>query len=125
MIIDSSGLVTIILREAGHEIVRQKLLSAPVVRISAGTLIEVRMIAAGRGFEPDLLRLLSTINIQVIPVDQHHVDLAIEGFRNFGRGRHRESLNFGDLFAYALARQHNEPLLFVGEDFSKTDVQVA
>ena len=57
-----------------------------------------------------------------MPVDREQALLAREAFRRFGKGRHKAGLNFGDCFAYALAKQKNEPLLYKGNDFSQTDI---
>jgi len=57
-----------------------------------------------------------------VPVAARQAEIALEGFRRFGKGRHRAGLNFGDLFAYALARALDEPLLYQGADFAHTDV---
>jgi len=73
----------------------------------------------------ELDELLATLGAEVVPVDAVQVELASEGFRRFGKGRHPAGLNFGDLFAYALARAFDEALLFKGDDFSKTDLRPA
>ncbi len=67
--------------------------------------------------------ILEVLGIDVVPVDARQVDLAFDGFRRFGKGRHPAGLNFGDLFAYALARALDAPLLFKGDDFGRTDVK--
>ena len=81
----------------------ERLLAAADVGISAGTLIETRIVA----------------------VDARQGELAFEGFHRFGRGRHCAGLDFGDLFAYALARALDEPLLVKGAGFVQTDVKAA
>ncbi len=66
--------------------------------------------------------LIDKLGIEVVPVDREQALLAREAFRRFGKGRHKAGLNFGDCFAYALAKQTNEPLLYKGNDFSQTDI---
>ena len=66
--------------------------------------------------------LIDKLGIEVVTVDREQALLAREAFRRFGKGRHKAGLNFGDCFAYALAKQTNEPLLYKGNDFSQTDI---
>jgi ribonuclease VapC len=122
MIVDTSALVAIMRREAGADRMLDRLLAATGIRISAGTLIETRIVAEREGGAKVLTQLLDELGAEIVPVDAKQADLAFEGFRRFGKGRHPAGLNFGDLFAYALARSVGEPLLFKGADFGKTDV---
>lgn len=73
----------------------------------------------------DLHLLLQAAEVEVVPVSRDQIDVAMEGFRRFGKGRHPAGLNYGDLFAYGLASLRAEALLFVGDDFAKTDVTPA
>ena len=66
--------------------------------------------------------LIHKAEIVVLPADEAQVSEARRAFRRFGKGRHAAALNYGDLFAYALARTSGEPLLFKGDDFAKTDI---
>ena len=68
---------------------------------------------------------LAKFAIEIIPVSARQASLARKAFQRFGRGRHPARLNFGDCFAYALAKDHSAPLLFKGKDFSQTDIAVA
>ena len=93
--------------------------------LSAATLLEVALVIEARkgslgGRDLDLL--ISKAKIEVVPVDEHQVGEARRAWRRFGRGRHAAALNYGDLFSYALSRTTGEPLLFKGEDFTRTDV---
>jgi ribonuclease VapC len=85
-------------------------------------VIEGRKRDAGRA---DLDLFLSEAEVEIVPVTLEQVELACEAFRRYGRGRHPAGLNFGDVFAYALAKVTGEPLLFKGEDFAKTDIASA
>ena len=125
MIVDTSALVAVLRREEGADRLAEQLLNREDVRISAGTLIEARIVAERDGGAAELDELLEAIGVEVVPVDVRQAEIAFEGFRRFGKGRHRAGLNFGDLFAYALARALDEPLLYQGADFVHTDVASA
>jgi len=94
--------------------------------ISAATVVEASLVLLGRygeAGEPLLDRLLRGIGAEVVPVGDEQVTLARDAALRFGRGRHPAALNFGDCFSYALAVARGEPLLFVGDDFARTDVE--
>jgi ribonuclease VapC len=76
----------------------------------------------GEAADPMVDRFLRGLDAEVVPVDDDQVAIARDAAIRFGRGRHAASLNFGDCFSYALAISRGEPLLFVGEDLSRTDV---
>lgn len=126
MIIDTSALVAVLSGEPdGAELVR-KLAESRIPKISAGTLLEACIVVDRLG-DPVLGRrlddLLQAIDVVVEPVTADQVRVARSAYRDFGRGSgHPAKLNFGDCFGYALARTSGEPLLFVGEDFSHTDL---
>ncbi|MGI9451559.1 MAG: type II toxin-antitoxin system VapC family toxin, partial [Geminicoccaceae bacterium] len=90
--------------------------------LEAGMIAEVRKGEAG-ALELDNFILRG--QIQTVPFDAEQADIARLAFRRFGKGRHPAGLNFGDCAAYALACSRGEPLLFKGEDFSKTDIAQA
>lgn len=127
--VDTSVLVAVLLGEDDAEELGQFLaVTAPM--ISAGSLIElVRVVTLRRGeaMRAELRALLERLETGTMPVDAGQVDFAAEGHARFGNGRGSlpAVLNFGDLFAYALARQLDVPLLFNGNDFSQTDVTPA
>ena len=129
LVADSSALLAILLGEperAGFE----ELLLAHEVKISAGTLIEtLRVVQLGLGPEglAGVDELLATTGAEIVPVDAEQVAMARDGMLRFGKGRGEEPavLNFGDLFAYALARRLGLPLLYKGNDFARTDVEPA
>jgi len=79
----------------------------------------------GERGERELDLLVGRLRVEIVPVTLAQAELARSAFRRFGKGRHPAGLNFGDCFSYALARALGQPLLFVGKDFSQTDVQVA
>lgn len=94
--------------------------------ISAGTMIEAAIVVEARFGEPGGRELdLLLHRARVVAVDEDQVELARVGWRRYGKGRHQAGLNVGDLFGYALARTRGEPLLFIGDDFTHTDVDAA
>jgi len=98
----------------------QRLLSAADL-LEASIVIESRKGEAG-GRELDLL--IYRAAIEIVAVDQEQAELARIAWRRFGKGRHPAGLNYGDCFAYALARTRQLPLLFQGDDFSRTDIDI-
>ncbi len=122
MIVDTSALIAILRRESGWEDLSERLLAAGEVRVSAGTLLEARIVSLRDGGVEELESLLDLVGAEIVGFDAQQAELAFEGFRRYGRGRDRAGLNFGDLFGYALARSLDAPLLYVGGDFSHTDV---
>jgi ribonuclease VapC len=125
MILDSSPLVAILAGEPDAELYIQAISRAPRCRISAGTFIELSIVVESQ-FPVEVLRqcdaLFRRVGIVIEPVTVDHAHLARQAFHDFGKGRHPAGLNFGDCFAYALARHTGEPLLFKGNDFSQTDI---
>lgn len=127
LVADSSALLAILLGEP-ERAAFEELLLAHEVRISAGTLIEtLRVVQLGLGPEglAGVDELLATTGAEIVPVDADQVAAARDGMLRFGKGRGEEPavLNFGDLFAYALAKRLGLPLLYKGEDFALTDVE--
>ncbi|WP_043341150.1 type II toxin-antitoxin system VapC family toxin [Belnapia moabensis] len=128
MIVDTSALMAILRDEPDAALYGAALTTATTVAISAATLVEATMVAEGRTGQPmedRLGRLLGQAKAEVVSFTAEHAALAADGWRRFGKGRHPAGLNLGDCFAYALARHRNEPLLFKGDDFARTDVKAA
>ena len=128
MILDSSVIVAITLREPGYEDLVGKLRSADAIGIGTPTLVEAGIVLAARlGVEPQAVLDRFLRDFSVVPVmfaEQHWRD-ALDAFRRFGKGRHPAALNFGDCLSYAAARVADQPLLFVDDDFPLTDVEAA
>ena len=125
MVIDTSAMVAIALDEPEAARFERRIASDPVRLMSAATVLEVAMVletrlgeAAGR--ELDLW--LQKAEVDIVAVDSDQLDAARQAWRRFGKGRHSTGLNYGDCFSYALAFTRQEPLLFKGDDFSKTDI---
>lgn len=127
MIIDTSALLAIVFREPGFERLVDLLSAAESIGIGAPTLAETGIVLQARlGKDPSglLARLLQEFAIVTVSFGEAHGREAIAAYARFGRGRHEAALNFGDCLAYAIARLAGEPLLAVGGDFEKTDLDV-
>lgn len=128
MIVDTSALVAITFREPGHPALITKLAKAQSAGIGTPTLAETGLVLAARlGRDPrDLVvRLLGEFGVEEVPFGGEHWKEAVDAYQRFGRGRHEAQLNFGDCLTYAIARLAGEPLLCTGNDFTKTDLEVA
>lgn len=126
MVLDTSALLALLLDEPEAEAFRLAVEEDTVRLLSAATLLETAIVIEARkgeagGRELDLLT--HRAGIEVVAVDAEQVAEARRAYRRFGRGHHAAGLNYGDCFAYALARTSGEPLLFKGADFDKTDVR--
>jgi ribonuclease VapC len=127
MVIDTSAVLAILTREPAADRLVAAVEADRVRLLSAATVVEAALVLLGRYGEvgdPQLDRLLRGIGAEVVPVGEEQVALARDAALRFGRGRHAAALNFGDCFNYALSVARGEPLLFVGDDFSQTDVEV-
>ncbi|MDA9547465.1 ribonuclease VapC [Bradyrhizobium sp. USDA 3397] len=125
MVIDTSVIVAIALNEDDAADIERLIVDDPIRLISAATVLEATMVIETRlgdagGRELDLW--LVKIGAEIVAVDAGQADAARRAWRRYGKGRHAASLNYGDCFSYALALTRNEPLLFKGADFAKTDV---
>jgi ribonuclease VapC len=121
----TSALLALLLDELEPEEFRTAVEEDATRLVSAANLLEAALVIEARKGEPcgrELDALIQKAEVVVIPVDAEHVSEARRAYRRFGKGRPAAALNFGDLFAYALARTSGEPLLFKGDDFAKTDV---
>jgi ribonuclease VapC len=127
VIVDSSALISIVRKEPRSSIYQSILLDSPTNRISAANLLEAAIVVdrfadteAGRSLD----ELIPYLRIMTEPVTSAQVSIARQAYQRFGRGSgHPAKLNFGDCFAYALAKALDEPLLFIGNDFIHTDIR--
>jgi ribonuclease VapC len=125
IVLDSSALIAILLRDPSADALLELIHLASRRLLSAGTLIEAGMVVVARlgdAGEKEFDALLARLAVEIVPVDAAQATVARDGFRRFGKGHNQAALNLGDLFAYALARTLAAPLLFVGNDFARTDV---
>ena len=122
IVVDTSILMAILRGEASRDASLNALAAETDRRISAGTLVEAYVASEYRGIGDEMVDLISSLEIQAVPVTSETAELARLAFQRWGKGRHPAGLNFGDCFSYALAAQLDCPLLFVGNDFSQTDI---
>ncbi|MGO9257806.1 MAG: type II toxin-antitoxin system VapC family toxin [Bryobacteraceae bacterium] len=128
MVLDSSAIVAIHLREPGHDRLIEAIDDAEVVVVGVPTLLETAVVLTtrlGQDARPVLSAFLRRLEAEVVAFNQDHLDAATTAFLRFGRGRHPAALNFGDCMAYAVASVAGMPLLFTGEDFARTDIKQA
>jgi ribonuclease VapC len=128
IVVDTSAIVAILWKESEQDRVRASLASANGAAISMGNLLELQLVLGGVrsvvGWHA-AEALLAEYQIAPRIFDERQLSLAREAAVRFGRGRHRAALNFGDCFAYALAKSEDIPLLCTGGDFALTDVAIA
>lgn len=126
MIIDSSALLALIFGEDSAEQIATALSEAESCAIGALTLAETAIVLAGKLGERSrtiLSRLIEDLDLAIVPFTAAHGREAREAFLRFGRGHHPAALNFGDCLTYAVASLAAQPLLFVGDDFGRTDLE--
>jgi ribonuclease VapC len=126
MVIDSSAIIAILENEPEAERMAEAIANDFIRLMSAASLLEIAIVVEARYGElggAKLDQLLQTAQIRVEPVTVEQVEVARRAYRSYGKGRHPAALNFGDCFAYALAKVLDEPLLHTGADFSKTDLK--
>ena len=128
MVIDTSALIAILQQESEAERFARAIALAEPRLISTANLLEAGMLVRSR-FGPegerDLDFLLLKLKIEAVPVSPRQVEMARKAFPLYGKGFHPASLNFGDCFAYGLAKETGQALLFKGNDFSQTDLPAA
>jgi ribonuclease VapC len=126
MIVDTSAIVAILRREPGHEALARAILADPSPKMSAATAVELYAVADVRGAPAEAARVdaaLATLRIEIVAFDERQAAIARRAYHDFGKGsRSRARLNLGDTFSYALAARVAEPLLYVGDDFTHTDM---
>lgn len=128
MTLDSSALVAILFAEPGYLDVVDRILDADEVRVGAPTLAETSLVFIGRRgakSAESVEGLIEELGVSVVPFGAAEWQIAVDAFRRFGRGRHAAALNYGDCLAYATAKASRDTLLFIGDDFSKTDIKPA
>jgi ribonuclease VapC len=128
MIIDTSAIIAIVFKEPGYQQLIDKLAEAEYLGIGTPTLAEVGIVLTaklGAGAKSLLARLIQELSIAQVSFGEEHWREAIDAYDRYGRGRHPAKLNFGNCLSYATAKLSGRPLLFVGEDFKKTDLEEA
>jgi ribonuclease VapC len=128
VILDTSAIIAVLFKEPEAPAFARAMNEADRLAIAAPTLLEATIVGEGRtrpGMRDKLDALLAEVRPEIVPFTAALAEIARDGWRRFGKGRHPAALNLGDCFAYALAKQRGEPLLFKGEDFARTDVKAA
>lgn len=126
MIVDASAICAVALGESYRESMLHALAGPVPKRTSAASYVEAAIVIDGRGdavVSNQLNTLLTKLGIDIEPMTSSQAMIARQAYRDFGKGSgHKASLNFGDCLSYALAKEKGEPILFVGDDFSHTDL---
>jgi ribonuclease VapC len=129
MVVDPSALFAILFQEAEADRFSRAIQADRRPKISTASLVEASAVALGRGGSAllhELRREIEEGRIEMTAFSARHAEFAIEAYRRYGRGVGNPGcLNFGDCFSYALAKADDEPLLYKGEDFAKTDIRSA
>jgi ribonuclease VapC len=128
MILDTSVIVAMVLREPGYPALAEKIDQAPLVAVPATAVFEAAMVLTIK-LKTDGLSLVNELLVEsgvtVLSFTHEHSSRAFGAFLRYGKGRHPARLNFGDCLSYAAAKVSGQPLLFVGDDFAQTDVLAA
>lgn len=125
IVVDTSALMAILLDEPQAQDCMAALAAAGRLLISAGTVTETLIVAGRRNVWEEAEKLITGLGFEIIPVSLASAQGVAQAYRQWGKGIHPAGLNFGDCFAYDLARANACPLLFVGNDFSRTDIGAA
>jgi ribonuclease VapC len=121
--IDTSALMAIVLGEAEADACIKALEVETDVLVSAGTVAEALIIAARRNVGEEMASLIDGLGFEIVTVTPASARRIAQAYGRWGKGVHPAGLNFGDCFAYEVAKEHSCRLLFVGDDFSNTDVE--
>lgn len=128
MIVDSSALLAVILNEDDEPRFAAAMIDASVLRMSAANWVEAAIVVDSHRNPMAQVRfedLIDALRLEIEPVTVEDAYRTRAAYSDYGRGHHQARLNFGDCFAYALAKRRGEPLLFKGDDFSQTDIEPA
>ncbi len=128
MILDSSAIVAVALQQPGYERLLAEMTAAESLGVGVPTLVEAGIVLSvrlGRDARGILARFSTEAALQAVEFTEAHFGVAVGAWLRFGRGRHPAALNFGDCLSYATARLAGQPLLCTGDDFSKTDLDLA
>jgi ribonuclease VapC len=125
IVVDTSALMALLLDEPGAETIADVLAHDADVSISAVTLAEARIVAARRGLASEMTDLIEGLGFEVEAATAATAKRVVDAYAVWGKGIHPAALNFGDCFAYVTAMSRRAPLLYVGEDFARTDIQAA
>lgn len=125
IVIDTSALIALLLDEPEADQIADLLKSEEEFKISAGTLAEALIVAGRRGISVEMSQLIEGIAAEIEPLNASGSIAVAEAYSVWGKGLHPAGLNFGDCFSYVTAKGYGSPLLYVGDDFSRTDIRSA
>ena len=128
MVVDTSAVLAVLLEEPDGALFLARLSGTLRPLLSAANWLELGIVIDGRKgpqWLADLDAFLEGLDVAVVPVSLSQARLARDAYRRFGKGNHPAGLNLGDCFAYALAKERDLPLLFKGDDFTRTDLRAA
>jgi ribonuclease VapC len=123
--VDTSALMAIALAETGADACIRILEAEPEIVISAGTVAEALIVAARRNVAEEMSRMIDGLGFEIVSVTPASARRIAAAYARWGRGAHPAGLNFGDCFSYEVAKEHSCPLLYVGDDFARTDLESA
>jgi ribonuclease VapC len=121
--VDTSALMAIVLKEPEADACKAALAAEDEILISAGTVAEALIVSARRSVDREVGRIIDRLGFDVVAVTPASARRIAEAYQRWGRGLHPAALNFGDCFAYEVAKEHACRLLYVGDDFAKTDIE--
>ncbi|MDH2133697.1 type II toxin-antitoxin system VapC family toxin [Sphingobium yanoikuyae] len=122
IVIDTSAIMAILLDEPEADRCIAAIAGSDILLMSAGTLAETLIVADRRSVGTEAATLIDGLGAEVVPVTPEDARRVAAAYTQWGKGLHPAALNFGDCFGYALARERDCPLLFIGEDFARTDI---
>jgi len=125
IVVDTSALMAVLLREQDGEVCMGRLEAETEILISAGTMAEALVVAGRRNIAIEMTSLIEGLAFTVVPVSAATARQVAEAYARWGKGVHSAGLNLGDCFAYAVAKEYDCPLLYVGRDFTQTDLRDA
>jgi ribonuclease VapC len=121
--VDTSALMAILLGEPAAAACRKALETNDDIVISAGTVAEALIVSALRNVGDEAARLIDGLGFEIVTVTPASARRVAQAYRRWGKGMNRAALNFGDCFAYEIAKERGCRLLYVGDDFSRTDIK--
>ncbi|KIZ40801.1 MULTISPECIES: type II toxin-antitoxin system VapC family toxin [Rhodopseudomonas] len=121
--VDTSALMAIVLNEADAEACISVLEAENELLISAGTVAEALIVAARRNVAEEMARLIDGVGFEIVTVTPAAARRVADAYAKWGKGIHPAALNFGDCFAYEVAKEHACRLLYIGDDFARTDIE--
>ncbi|MFD6318500.1 type II toxin-antitoxin system VapC family toxin [Methylorubrum thiocyanatum] len=125
IVVDTSALMAILLDETEADQCTDVLEAEEKVLISAGTMAEALIVALRRNCKTEMEQLIESLGFEIISVTAATAQNVVQAYATWGKGIHPAALNFGDCFAYVLTKEKGCRLLYVGEDFSRTDLERA